>query len=208
MIGDLRNNANFYERCLPEVISGVLRAREPKVLAGVSVGYRHAGVLLPLLEEEGVCKVLFTQRTDHVEHHKGQISFPGGRVEDGDRTIEETALRETHEEIGLSKEKIEILGRIDDALTVASNYIIHPVVGWVASVDGLAVNPAEVARVITAPLSLFCRAGSEKKWYSVTYQGATYETVAFEYGDHIIWGATARVIENFIDIVADNLCLP
>jgi hypothetical protein len=81
-------------------------------------------------------------------------------------------------------------------------------VGWVASVDGLAVNPAEVARVITAPLSLFCRAGSEKKWYSVTYQGATYETVAFEYGDHIIWGATARVIENFIDIVADNLCLP
>lgn len=193
---------------MPEVISGVLTAREPKVLNGASAGYRHAGVLLPLLEEEGVCKVLFTQRTDHVEHHKGQISFPGGRVEEGDVTIEETALRETHEEIGLSKEEIEILGRIDDALTVASNYIIHPVVGWVASVDGLAINPAEVTAVITVPLSFFHFSGSEKRRYPVEYEGVVYETAAFQYGEHLIWGATARMMENFVEIVADNLCLP
>jgi len=194
---------------LPEVISGILSARKPRVLdGGKASACRHAAVLLPLLEEAGVCKVLFTQRTHRVEHHKGQISFPGGGVEERDASIEETVLRETHEEIGLSKRDIEILGRIDDALTVASNYVIHPFVGWIASVDDLAINRAEVNQIITAPLSFFYRGPSETRRYPVEYGGVTYETVAFRYGEHMIWGATARMMENFVHIIGDKLCLP
>ncbi|MDQ1335714.1 MAG: hypothetical protein QG552_2664, partial [Thermodesulfobacteriota bacterium] len=181
----------------------------PRVLdGGGAAGYRHAGVLLPLLEEDGVCKVLFTERTHRVEHHKGQISFPGGGVEEKDASIEETVLRETYEEIGLSEKDIDLLGRIDDALTVASNYVIHPFVGWIVSVDDLAINRAEVKQIITAPLALFYRGPSETRRYPIEYEGVTYETVAFEYGEHVIWGATARMMENFVEIMADKLCLP
>ncbi len=128
-------------KCLPDTIRDILNSREPRSFDDKrSTNFRHAGVLLPLLEEGDVCKVLFTKRTDCVEHHKGQISFPGGAVDEEDASIEETALRETHEELGLSEECIEILGRIDDTLTVASNYIVHPVVGLITNLDDLAIN--------------------------------------------------------------------
>lgn len=194
--------------CMPEAISAILNARTAKGLTGGGEkGYRHAGVLLPLLEEGGVCKVLFTLRTHRVEHHKGQISFPGGKVEEGDASIEETVLRETHEEIGLSDKDIEILGRIDDAITLVSSYVIHPLVGWVTSLDNLTINRAEVKQIIKAPLSLFCE-GCSRKRYAVAYEGVTYETSAYAYGEHVIWGATARVMDNFMEIVGDKLCLP
>jgi len=209
MVGDLMDKATRGQRCLPEVISGVLDGRKPKVLDRLgAAGYRHAGVLLPLLEEEGVCKVLFTERTHRVEHHKGQISFPGGGVEERDASLEHTVLRETYEEIGLSHRHIEILGRIDDALTLASNFVIHPFVGWVVSLDGLTINPAEVKQVIKAPLTLFCANRSETRRYPVEYEGIIYETSVFEYGNHVIWGATARMMENFVEILGDKLCLP
>jgi len=143
-----------------------------------------------------------------VAHHKGQISFPGGAVDKGDASIEETVLRETYEEIGLSGKDIEILGRIDDALTVASNYVVHPLVGVITCMDDLAINRAEVKRVIKVPLSLFHRANSEKRRYSVEYEGVTYETPAYECGEHTIWGATARMMENFLEIIGDKLLLP
>ena len=195
------------QKCLPDTISNILSSRVPKSSDDKrSTNYRPAGVLLPLLEEEGICKVLFTKRTDSVEHHKGQISFPGGAVDKRDASIEETVLRETYEEIGLSEKDIEILGRIDDALTVASNYVIHPLVGMVTSMDDLAINRAEVKRVITVPLSLFHDAGPGR--YSVEYDGVTYETPAYEYCEHTIWGATAGIMKNFMEIIEDKLCLP
>ena len=197
------------QRCLPDTINDILSNREPRFFDDKeSANYRPAGVLLPLLEERGVCKVLFTKRTDSVEHHKGQISFPGGAVDKRDASIEETVLRETYEEIGLSRKNIEILGRIDDVLTVASNFVIHPLVGMVRSMEGLAINRAEVRRVITVPLSLFYDAGSEKRRYPVEYDGVTYETPAYEYREHTIWGATAGIMENFMEIIGDKLCLP
>ena len=198
----------FDQRCLPDAIGEILNSREPRVVDAGTSGYRHAGVLVPLLEEDGVCKVLFTQRTHRVEHHKGQISFPGGGVEEKDGSIEETVLRETYEEIGLSEENIKLLGRIDDALTVASNYVIHPFVGWIGSMDGLATNPAEVRQVITVPLVVFYGGGTERRRYPVEYEGVIYETAAFEYGDFMIWGATARMMENFVEITGDKLYLP
>ena len=198
-----------YQKFPSMIIKKVLGARDPEVIKdGQQPGYRHAGVLLPLLVEEGTWKVLFTRRTDRVEHHKGQISFPGGAVDKGDASIEETVLRETYEEIGLSREHVEILGRIDDVLTMASNYIVHPFVGRITNLNDLVINRAEVERVVKAPLSLFHRANPEKRRYSVEYEGVIYETPAYEYGKDLIWGATARMMENFMEIIGDKLCLP
>ena len=197
------------QKCLSDTINDILRSRKPRSFDDrESTNYRPAGVLLPLLEEGGVCKVLFTERTDSVEHHKGQISFPGGAVDKRDASIEETVLRETYEEIGLAEKDIEILGRIDDALTVASNYVIHPLVGMVMSIDDLTINRAEVKRVIMVPLSLFHDAGSEKRRYPVEYDGVTYETPVYKYREYTIWGATAGIMENFMEIIGDKLCLP
>ena len=197
------------QKCLPDTISDILSSREPRFFDDKgTTNYRPAGVLLPLLEEGGVWKVLFTKRTDNVEHHKGQISFPGGAVDKEDASIEETVLRETYEEIGLSREHVEILGRIDDVLTMASNYIVHPFVGRITNLNDLVINRAEVERVVKAPLSLFHRANPEKRRYSVEYEGVIYETPAYEYGKDLIWGATARMMENFMEIIGDKLCLP
>lgn len=198
-----------YQKFPSMIIKEMLGARDPKAIKdGKQPGYRHAGVLVPLLVEGGLCKVLLTKRTVKVEHHKGQISFPGGAVEEEDATIEETVLRETYEEIGLSREHIEILGRIDDVLTMASNYVVHPLVGCITHLNNLVINRAEVERVVKAPLGLFHRANSEKKQYSVEYKGVTYETPAYEYGKDLIWGATAKMMENFMEIIGDKLCLP
>jgi hypothetical protein len=119
----------------------------------------------------------------------------------------ETVLRETYEEIGLSREHIEILGRIDDVLTVASNYIVHPLVGLITHMQDLIINRAEVEKVVKAPLSLFHRANSEKRRYSVDYEGMIYETPVYEYGGHLIWGATASMMENFMEIIGDRFRL-
>jgi len=201
--------AMSYQKFPSMIIKEMLGARDPKVIKdGQQPGYRHAGVLLPLLVEGGIWMVLFTRRTDRVEHHKGQISFPGGAVDKEDASIEETVLRETYEEIGLSREHVEILGRIDDVLTMASNYIVHPFVGRITNLNDLVINRAEVERVVKAPLSLFHRANPEKRRYSVEYEGVIYETPAYEYGKDLIWGATARMMENFMEIIGDKLCLP
>ena len=198
-----------YQKFPSMIIKEMLSARDPKVIKdGRESGYRHAGVLLPLLVEGGLCKVLLTRRTDMVEHHKGQISFPGGAVDEGDVSIEETVLRETYEEIGLSREHIEILGRIDDVLTMASNYVVHPFVGCITHLNDLVINRAEVERVVKVPLSLFHGANSEKKRHAVEYEGVIYETPAYEYGKDLIWGATAKMMENFMEIIGDKLCLP
>jgi len=191
------------------IIKKMLGDRDPKVIRdGQQPGRRHAGVLLPLLAEEGHYKVLFTRRTDRVGHHKGQISFPGGAVDKEDATIEETVLRETYEEIGISRGHIEILGRIDDVLTMASNYVVHPLVGCITHLNDLVINRAEVEKIVKAPLSLFHRANAEKKRHSVEYEGVIYETPAYEYGKDLIWGATASMMENFLEIIGDKLCLP
>ena len=201
--------AMSYQKFLSMNIKEALGARDPQIIKDCQQsGYRHAGVLLPILVEGGLCKVLLTRRTDRVAHHKGQISFPGGAVDRGDGSIEETVLRETYEEIGLSREHIEILGRIDDALTLASNYLIHPLVGHITAIDDFTINKAEVAGIIKVPLSLFRREDAERRPYSVEYDGVEYETPAYKYHSDLIWGATARMMENFMDIIGNKLCLP
>ncbi|NNG07593.1 MAG: CoA pyrophosphatase, partial [Desulfobacteraceae bacterium] len=117
------------QRDLYEIIKEVLSSRSPKRIPDETSSYIHAAVLFPLFSANGEYGVLFTQRTQTVENHKGQISFPGGAVEAEDGSLEETALREAHEEVGLLSNDVEILGQLDDTTTVVSYFVVHPFVG-------------------------------------------------------------------------------
>lgn len=193
--------------CMSEVIRDILAVRTRNRINNKRGAYRHAGVLVPLLTEDGECKVLFTERTHKVEHHKGQISFPGGGIDDMDPSIEATAIREAQEEIGVSPRDVEILGRLDDTLTLVSNYVIHPFVAMIRSENGFTINRDEVARIIYIPLWVFLCADGEDRNHWIEYEGRRYRTTAYEHEDHLIWGATGRIMENFGKILMQNLFL-
>jgi len=170
--------------------------------------YLHASVLIPLFQEDGGYKVLLTKRTNRVEHHKGQISFPGGRVDEGDASLKQTALREAHEEVGLISDHVKILGQLDDALTVVSNFIVHPFVGLIPNPYPFRINPYEVEKLIQVPLNIFFPEDSIHKDDSIDFEDLTYSGPFYKYQDNIIWGATARIMENFIEIVGGKISLP
>jgi 8-oxo-dGTP pyrophosphatase MutT (NUDIX family) len=189
------------------MIGDILRSRTRKRIHEDGGACRHAGVLVPLLVEDGRYRVLFTKRTHRVGHHKGQISFPGGAVDDEDDTVEETVLREVHEELGVKKEDVRILGRIDDARTMASSFIVHPFVGLIPYPYEFRLSRAEVAGLLRIPLEVFCRGGSGERERLVEYEGNYYRTPTFESQGEVIWGATAQIMENFMDIVGHKLLL-
>ena len=189
-------------------IKEILGNRSPKLIEDVGGRYVHAAVLIPLFIENGGYKVLFTERTHKVEHHKGQISFPGGVVEEQDGSLEETALRESHEEIGLLNKDVEILGRIDDTFTVVSSFIVHPFVGLIPHPYEFKVNTDEVENIITVPLKVFLDRNSEYRKNSLEVEGFTFHGAVYEYDGTTIWGATARIMQNFIRIIRGKLSLP
>lgn len=193
---------------LPDLIREILDGRTPKKIHGGSHSYRYAGVLIPLLEDEGVYKIIFTKRTNTVEQHKGQISFPGGAVDEEDSSLLETALRESEEEIGLLKGDVDILGRVDDTLTLASDFVVRPFVGLVPFPYDFIISEDEVERLIIVPIELFMTENSGNNIYSIEYEGKTYQTKAYEYNGDVIWGATARMIENLVDLITRRLPLP
>jgi 8-oxo-dGTP pyrophosphatase MutT (NUDIX family) len=196
---------------LSQAIRNILSNRCPKSIPPESGTLRrHAAVLVPLLcppEAEG-WSVVFTKRTHKVAHHKGQISFPGGAVEAHDASPLEAMLRESEEEIGLKAEALDILGRLDEAATMASNFIIHPFVGVVPSDYEFEINPYEVLNILTVPLRVFQGSTGESHVSEVLYQGKTYWSPVYAFGGEVIWGATARVMENFMAVVGNKLPLP
>jgi 8-oxo-dGTP pyrophosphatase MutT (NUDIX family) len=196
------------DHCYAESIRDILQSRPINSLEQENPDYRQAAVLIPLFVNDGQCQVLFTKRTEDLSHHKGQISFPGGAKEENDRSAEMTALRETHEEIGLLPEDVLVLGPVDDALTVISRFIVHPFVARIPFPYPFVINRAEVEKLIIVPLAAFHPNKSTYKRTSVQRDGVTYETVAYEYNGDLIWGATARMMENFTNILGDNFPLP
>ena len=189
------------------IIREILEEREFHSIDNSQLSYIHAAVLMPIFRDEHGYSVLFTKRTNKVEHHKGQISFPGGAVEEQDQSLVETALRESHEEIGLSMEDVDLLGRIDDTLTDVSSFIVHPFVGQVPYPYDFKINTQEVEQLIMVPLDIFLYDPSPYKKDQATFGSYTYRGASYYYNDHIIWGATARIMENFINIVGERLRL-
>lgn len=182
-------------------IRNSLKNLKPDIIDNSDARYAHSSVLIPLFSKDGRLNVILTRRTNRVEHHKGQISFPGGAVDEADGSFEETALREAHEEIGLLKRDVEVLGRIDDVLTVVSNFIIHPFVGKVPWPYDFQINTLEVESLLFIPLHVFTdeKAGHIKDF--VVVDNFPYHGTNYQYEGNIIWGATARIMENFIKII-------
>ncbi len=183
-----------------ELIKKRLNKRKPIIIPNRE-SYKEAAVLIPIFGKDEKIYVLFTKRSNHVEHHKGQISFPGGGVEETDPSIECTALREAYEEIGLKKEDVKILGRLDDTITFASGYIVHPIVGLIPYPYDFRINKKEVENILIVPLDLFLKKGAGK-FRAISNDGKIYNSFSYEYNGNIIWGATARIIQNLIEAIS------
>ena len=158
-----------------------------------------AAVLVAVIEREGSFSVLLTRRAERLARHAGQISFPGGRADPGDRTPLKTALREAEEEIGLLQASVQIVGRLDDYL-VGTGYRITPVVGFVAAPPVFEADSQEVAEVFEVPLT-FVLEPSNYRRDKVTIGGVERRFYVLPYGAYYIWGATAAILVNFRDVV-------
>jgi 8-oxo-dGTP pyrophosphatase MutT (NUDIX family) len=158
----------------------------------------RAGVLIPLVTGANGIELLFTRRTDTVLTHKGQISFPGGQREDSDVETVETALRESYEEIGLEPSRVTVLGELDDVFTAVSSFVITPVVGLVdGGVDTLRPAPDEVKSLLLVPVTqLLDPQVHTTESRSVGEQ--QYRIHYYTVGDDIIWGATGRIVYQFL----------
>lgn len=152
-----------------------------------------AAVLVPLVARpDDSMSMLLTRRTDHLHHHPGQISFPGGRVESGDNTPLRTALRETEEEIGLDAGHIELLGTLPDYYT-GTGFRITPLVGLVHPPFELKLDAFEVAEAFEVPLEHFLDPANHQR-HSMMYEGHLRHFHAMPYHQYYIWGATAGII--------------
>lgn len=164
-------------------------------------GLRRAAVLVPLYQADGETFLLLTRRTQMVEHHKGQIAFPGGAADEGEDLLQ-TALRETFEEIGIPPEQVEILGRLPDTEVTVSGFRVTPYVGVIPHPYPFRLNAEEIEDLVSVPLAAFrdpanlrveqreWAPGRRTKVYYYTYEGQT------------IWGATARIIKDLVDALA------
>ena len=157
-------------------------------------GTTAAAVLIPVVAHPGELTVLFTRRTQHLKSHSGQVSFPGGRVEPGDASVEFTALREAKEEIGLATDRVEILGRLPDYHT-RTGFRVAPVIGLVVPPLALAPDPREVETVFEVPLAFLLDERNRER-RTREFQGLSVGFYVYEYQGHVIWGATAGMLVN------------
>jgi 8-oxo-dGTP pyrophosphatase MutT (NUDIX family) len=160
-----------------------------------SEALRPAAVLVPIVKRSDGLTVLFTQRTDHLYDHAGQISFPGGRSEAHDESPEATALRETFEEIGLPHSHVEVLGNLPEYTTV-TGYRVTPVVGLVNPPQTFNLDAFEVAEAFEVPLTFFLDPENHQR-NTLQYQGRSRYYYAMPYEQRYIWGATAGMLMNF-----------
>ena len=169
-------------------IEKILRHRKKKKISGEDL--RASAVLIPLFHKQGQYHVLFTERSEEVDFHKGQVCFPGGRRELSDSSLLQTAIREAEEEIGLRANDVEILGELDDMITLTSNYVISPFVAFIPHPYSFRADSREIKEIFPVPLSFLMD--------ETNFKQDSYE---YEYEGHIIWGATARILKQFIDLL-------
>ncbi len=158
-----------------------------------------AAVLVGLVERPDGIGVLFTKRTPHLTDHAGQISFPGGRIDATDADAVAAALREAEEEVGLPVANVEMIGRLDTYVT-RTGFEVTPCVGFVKPPDQYRPDPFEVAEVFEVPLTFFQTAQS-RRLESRMYQGKERFFYAYPWNDYYIWGATAGMLNNLIEVL-------
>lgn len=154
-----------------------------------------AAVLVPIFHAPGRTALVLTRRHSDLRRHAGEISFPGGRADPADADLAETALREAEEEIGLDRAQATLLGTLPPTSTIATNYLIHPYVATIPAGLAWQLSPREVDAVLELPLADI-RAG--RTVVPLKRRGLTFMTDAYVVGEHLIWGATARIIEHLL----------
>lgn len=159
-----------------------------------------AAVLVPVVTHREP-SVLLTLRTAHLRDHAGQVSFPGGRIEAGDRSARDAALREAEEEIGLRGEQVEVIGYLPEYRTV-TGFRITPVVGLVPPGVPLKNDPFEVSAIFEVPLA-FVLDPQNHRSHEIHYRGRLREYTAVNYGDYLIWGATAGMLRSLFDLLRE-----
>lgn len=163
---------------------------------------RPAAVLVPLFERDGAWHVLLTQRTHEVPSHKGQVAFPGGKADPEDHDRIDTALREAEEEIGLKRADVRVIGQLDELITV-SQWRITPVVGVIPHPYVFVPSTRELSAIFDVPLAwLADPANLTVTQREVMTPGARIDVYHFYYGPYDIWGATARILRNLLEVLA------
>lgn len=162
-------------------------------------GYWRAGVLVPLVFAPTGIELLFTKRTDSVETHKGQVSFPGGMVDENDHDIIATALREANEEVGIHSDDVDVVGLLSD-LATPTGFIITPVVAFLRPAVALTLNWVEVAEVFHVPLEFFADPRHGRRELRMVL-GKEREVWHYDTGSHVIWGATAAIVRSLLTVL-------
>lgn len=181
-----------------------VRAHRPGVrFTGAPPPKRNSAVLIPLFERNSETHVVLTTRSVKLRSHTGEVSFPGGRQDDGE-TLEVTALREAEEEIALDRRHVEIVGELDRLSTFSSKSAIHPFVGRIDDLPDLVANPDEVDRILLVPFSELISPDvyREERWSSGVY-GHERAMHFFELVGDTVWGATAAMLHQLLDVALD-----
>lgn len=160
--------------------------------------YRRASVLVPLVRDGGDWSILFSRRSMNLPAHSGQIAFPGGGVEAGE-TLEAAAVRETHEEVGIRTDAVELIGRLDDVIT-NSGFLVAPFVGVVRERIEYVLQQGEVEEVFEVPVDALLDAAQPEVRY-VPFRDGRYPAYFYRYGSYEIWGLTGRMLKSFLDLV-------
>lgn len=158
---------------------------------------KHSSVLLLLFIENDELNALLIKRPEHMKHHAGQIALPGGRIEKGETALE-TALRETHEEIGVLPTDIEIIGELSGLYVQVSRFQIHPFVGWLNKKPELFINKNEVEKAISFPIKKMEDVFNDAEINTIT---GKLKVPCFQFEGEIIWGATAMILSEFYDTI-------
>jgi 8-oxo-dGTP pyrophosphatase MutT (NUDIX family) len=180
---------------LAEQLSQVLLSTEDAL--GLEVrGAINAAVLVPLYLDRGRLHAVFTRRQDDLRRHAGEISFPGGRYDEGEPDLRATALREANEEIGLPNDAVEIVGALQPTPTIATGYAVYPFVGLIEPGRTWTPSANEVAEVLELPLDELLSGYARRR---LVRRGVPIRTDTYVLGENLIWGATARILADLFD---------
>ncbi|HLW47412.1 MAG TPA: CoA pyrophosphatase [bacterium] len=174
----------------------------PRTVAPAGAGLRRAAVLLPVVSTGAGPALLLTRRTDHVEHHKGQISFPGGALDDGEDPLA-GALRETHEEIGVPPSDVTVLGGLDDEEAAVSGFMVSPFVAALPYPARLRVSADEVNAVLVVALRVLLDPRNVRTELYRRPRGDSVVMYYYQAGGDVIWGFTGRIVARFLAAVFD-----
>ena len=174
------------------------RLRERARWSGIEGERPRAAILVPLYGPSADFRLLYTVRSHQVEHHKGEISFPGGGVEPDDQSLEDTALRESHEEVGSSPQDVRLLGRLDDVITI-SNFLVTPVFGHLAIFPySFSPAPLEVSEILEIPVSHLRDPRNMEDHPNRVGRRSSPKFPAYRFGEHLVFGATALITTYFL----------